>query len=540
MSYWGKLHNLNEINDLPAEDKEKLELFLANSKRWLGRRDRIGYFELLSEIFNESLYRAIMNSDLKSDQIIANINKILNIMLEHEKGRFTSIVDFADSLNRLINSYQKEGEAFLDFEGDNSVKIMTIHQAKGLEYPVIFLPYLNQKLHTSARPSVIFDDEWGVVSDVSDQILNAQNPAMRSYYLFDLLKLKQKQKEIAELKRLFYVGCTRAKDHLILCGELKDENIPSETPLAWLMGSLELTPQQLQDGQHNISPRLSMQIHKDYTEMGGISERKSKKTIQSLDELIKDMPQNKNDIDEPAFLKITTDKPKGEIFSATQLMTFIEDKEEYHNRYHLGFFEDDYEKLGMGKVSESDALLRGMLLHRLMEKYPEKNIDQLFDEIDISDEQTKSSLTQELNRLIQQIDHSHVIKPALTAKEYNNEASILRQIGSDFLTGTLDRIYKNDDDQWVVLDYKTNRISKEDVSRTGMKYEIQIETYALLIASVYPKQMNYQICLYFLIPDEMHSAVFDAARLKSVEEKFEKVIEEIKQFYPYTERPVIS
>ncbi|MCK4753661.1 MAG: PD-(D/E)XK nuclease family protein, partial [Calditrichia bacterium] len=282
----------------------------------------------------------------------------------------------------------------------------------------------------------------------------------------------------------------------------------------------------------------SIRIHRVYAEMGSLQEKKRKKTIQSLEKLAKILPNEKDEIVQPTFLKKTTDKPEGEIFSATQLLTFIEDREEYHKRYHLGFFEDDYEKLGMGKTSESDALLRGMLLHQLMERYPDRNIDQLMDEIDLSDDQIKSTLTLEINNLIEQIDNSQVIKPALAAKEFKNEVSILRQIGSDFITGTLDRIYKNDNDKWVVLDYKTNRIKSGEVSRTALKYQVQIETYALLIASVYPEQETFEICLYFIYPDKIYSEIFDHSRLNSIEEKFDQVIQEIKQFYPYTDQPV--
>jgi ATP-dependent helicase/nuclease subunit A len=538
-TYWHKMQNLDEIDHLPKGDREKLDIFLTNSNKWLSRRDRIGYFELLSEIFNESFYRAIISSDFKGDQIIANIDKILSMMLDYEKGRFTSIVDFAESLNRLINTYQKEGEAFLEFEEDNSVKIMTIHQAKGLEYPVVFLPYLNQKLNAPGRSPVYFDDEWGIVSKATDSILNSQNPVQNSFYLFDLQKLKQNRKEIAELKRLFYVGCTRARDHLILCGELNKNKIPSETPLSWLMDSLKQTPEDMQEKQIDITPDLSIQIYRNFSEMGSMQEKEGKTTMSSLEELTKILPDEKNKILEPAFLKITKDKPEGEIFSATQLMTFIEDREEYHKRYHLGYFEDDYEKLGMGSTSETDALLRGVLLHKLMEDYPERKLEKLLDEVDISDDQIKNSLSIELNKLVEQIDKSNVIKSSLAAKEYKIEASIIKQIGSDFITGTLDRIYKNDEKEWIVLDYKTNRINAGEVSQTATRYQVQIETYALLISSVYPEQKKYEICFYFIYPDKLHTEIFDARSLKSIEKKFETVIQEIKQFYPYTDRPVL-
>jgi ATP-dependent helicase/nuclease subunit A len=538
LSYWQKLNHLAEIEHLPQEDLNKLEMFFINATKWIDKRDRIGYFELLSEIFNESFYRAIISSDFKGDQIIANIDKILNIVLDYEKGRFSSMVDFAESLNRLINTYQKEGEAFLEFEQDNSVKIMTIHQAKGLEYPVVYLPYLNQKMNTGGGPTVFFDDHWGVVSNVNDLLLKSQKPLQSSYYLYDTQKLRNKRKEIAELKRLFYVGCTRAQDHLVLCGEVNKNKIPSETPLSWLIESLKLEPESLPEEQIDLSPDLSIQIHRSWPATDSVQERERKKTIQSLDQLKSLVPMEDELKTDPDFLKKSTDKPEGEIFSATQLMTFIEDKGEYHKRYHLGFFEDDYEKLGIAETGETDALLRGVLLHKLMESYPTININQLLDEVDISDDQKRERLLKELTSLVQQIDRSGAIKSSLNAVEYKNEVGIIKQLGSDFMTGTLDRIYKNEKNEWVVLDYKTNHITPRDVPRSAERYRVQLETYALLIGSVYPDQGTYPIYLYFIYPDVLHTEVYDKSQLVLIEKKFEKVIEEVKMFYPYTDIPV--
>jgi ATP-dependent exoDNAse (exonuclease V) beta subunit len=320
---------------------------------------------------------------------------------------------------------------------------------------------------------------------------------------------------------------------------MSQNKIPAETPLSWLMESLNISPDNLPEGHLEISSALSIQIHRTYIEVDSIQEKERKKTIQSLDELSRIKPGDKENIKEPVFLRKTIDKPEGEIFSATQLMTFIEDKEEYYKRYHLGFFEDDYEKLGMGKTRETDALLRGRLLHKLMESYPSGNIDQLLDDVDLSDDTMKNKLQMELAELVSQIDKSQVIKSYLAAEEYKKEISILRQIGSDYITGTLDRIFKNENNDWVVLDYKTNRISSADVTYTAEKYQVQLEIYALLISSIYPEQNTYPICLYFIYPDVFHTEVFDTDRLGVVEQKYTNVIQEIKQYYPYTDKPIL-
>ena len=146
--------------------QKKLDIFVGNANHWINRRDRIGLYELLSDIFSESLYRSIVSADLKGDQVLANIEKILNYALNYEKNQSGSIVDFTESLKYLINRYQKEGEAVLDLNEDDTVKIMTIHQSKGLEYPVVFLPFLDQAIGSSVAHSIYFDESVGAVAKI--------------------------------------------------------------------------------------------------------------------------------------------------------------------------------------------------------------------------------------------------------------------------------------------------------------------------------------------------------------------------------------
>ena len=217
-------------------------------------------------------------------------------------------------------------------------------------------------------------------------------------------------------------------------------------------------------------------------------------------------------------------------------MTFRKNKEQYHQRYHLGFFEDDYEKLGLGVFEDNDALLRGKLVHRMMERFPDNDLDNLFSELDISDDQLISKLRGELREFRDKIAYSQAIAPVLRAKNFKNEISIMRALGDDFLTGTLDRIYKNEDDQWVIVDYKSNKITKSEVRQTAERYEIQMEIYALLLAALYPAQKSFQVGLYFITADELVVRIYSEQQIKSFEKKYMKVISEIKAYYPYTDK----
>ncbi len=521
--YWDELRNLDKIDHLSDDDRQNLRMFIEKANQWKNRRDRIGLYELLTEIFSDSLYRSVVAADLKGDQILANIEKILNYALIYEKNQSGSIVDFSESLKYLINRHQKEGEAILDLNDDNTVKIMTIHQSKGLEFPIVFLPFLDQSSGSSASHSIYFDESFGTVAKIQKDYFTKINSNSESCFIYDLAKFKQKNKEYAELKRLFYVGCTRARDHLILSAQLKKDKVPEDTPLSWLMMAMNKEHDQLENGWLELENDLKILIHRSFDGKITSQDHDHKNIITSLDELRTIKETDIDTITTPPILLPTNDHPQGEIFSATQLLTFKEDRREYQQRYHLGYFEDDYEKIGLGEVHEEHALVRGTLVHKMMERYPDYNIDDLISEMDISDASLISDLKEDIGYLETKIRNSTQILDTLQAQNFKNEINILRQLGNDFLTGTLDKIFQDEKGNWVVLDYKTNRISKKDVDSTARRYKVQMDVYALLLQSVFPKQENYEVRLYFIDADEVFCDTYTRDRIKSHEREFEKL-----------------
>ena len=283
--YWERIQDTQNFMPLSEDDQEALGLFVHQAQGWMKRRSRIGTYELLSEILTDNLYRSIAASDRRSEQILANIDKIMAYILEHQNGYFPSVIDLAESLNRLINTYQKEGEAVLDYSEENTVKIMTIHQSKGLEFPLVFLPFLEQQVKPSAPLAAYFDETYGVISKISEEAENSHSSSAGSNFLYERIKFRQRQKELAELKRLFYVGCTRSRDHLILCGTFKNAETIADTPLGWLMKALRKTPADLENGWQQISDELSLVIHRDFETGTERGDKRPIKTISALDEI---------------------------------------------------------------------------------------------------------------------------------------------------------------------------------------------------------------------------------------------------------------
>ena len=109
---------------------------------------------------------------------------------------------------------------------------MTIHAAKGLEFPVVILPDLNRRLLHPESSFVLFHPDLSL--------------AVKGTSLYEQIKERIKLEEIQEAKRLLYVAITRAEEKLILSG-VTEEDAKAVTTGDWLVaytGELFMKPNQ--------------------------------------------------------------------------------------------------------------------------------------------------------------------------------------------------------------------------------------------------------------------------------------------------------
>ncbi|MEW6110053.1 MAG: UvrD-helicase domain-containing protein [Nitrospirota bacterium] len=141
----------------------------------------------------------------------ANIKKFLRILEQYGSEGF-SLTDIKENLIQYRKS--SESKANVNAEKLDAVRIMTVHGAKGLQFPVVFLPSLDE-INQSKGDSVFIDEIDGNIKFAyeEDSSRRKKNP----------LFLLRKEKENEEEKRLFYVAVTRAMDHLFLSGAVKKD-----------------------------------------------------------------------------------------------------------------------------------------------------------------------------------------------------------------------------------------------------------------------------------------------------------------------------
>jgi ATP-dependent helicase/nuclease subunit A len=134
----------------------------------------------------------------------ANVKKFIAVIEEYESQGLSGL----EIREKLIQSKtREESKANMNTEGMNAVRIMTIHAAKGLQFPMVFLPGLDENTTPKSSSIVVDEDEDGIYLAYEDNSFTR-----KEHHHFRIRREKEREEE----KRLFYVAVTRAQDFLCM------------------------------------------------------------------------------------------------------------------------------------------------------------------------------------------------------------------------------------------------------------------------------------------------------------------------------------
>ncbi len=160
---------------------------------------------IIEHIIEETGYGSSVLALPKGEARYANLNKLLSVV-----GRLEALgLGVAEILDYLEASFGEDTEppAQAELEGENSVKILTVHKAKGLEFPIVVLVDLNHSPGGGGREKVLARREGGFLVRYEGTKSN----------LWESISELENQDNIEEEKRILYVAKTRAKKLLIMC-----------------------------------------------------------------------------------------------------------------------------------------------------------------------------------------------------------------------------------------------------------------------------------------------------------------------------------
>jgi ATP-dependent exoDNAse (exonuclease V) beta subunit len=189
--------------EFEAEDFAALGRFRDRLRRWRMMRESAGFDRLLADALDDCGY-----DPPNGGRGAANIDKLLARARE-AAGR-VSLDEFVAELETLRECGLREPDAALEDSAD-AVQILTVHSAKGLEFPIVFVAALQKGIANTA-PVIVFSPRFGLGA-------RWRNPAGgkdRADAFHHAIGEERKQREEEESNRLLYVAMTRAEQHLAL------------------------------------------------------------------------------------------------------------------------------------------------------------------------------------------------------------------------------------------------------------------------------------------------------------------------------------
>lgn len=195
-------------------DEARLWFAAETFRELCAMRDRVSPSELLVMMFDSLQAVAVLHGLEGGEQKVANLYKLIEFARVYEMREEHTLHDFVKELERLYEKEPMEAEASLT--STNAVKLMTVHQAKGLEFPVVFVADMGWA-PSSASPAVLFSPDEGFALKITDE----ETGVTQAGDFYRRVQKRNAEREQEEGFRIFYVACTRAKEVLFLCGEKK-------------------------------------------------------------------------------------------------------------------------------------------------------------------------------------------------------------------------------------------------------------------------------------------------------------------------------
>jgi ATP-dependent helicase/nuclease subunit A len=547
-SFWEKIKSAKV-----SQQKAWTKIFdILNENKKLSNRINISL--LLRKILKESDFISAISSRIDGAQEISNLNKLISITNEFFNDEFNTLYDYASFLNDAISSSEDEAQSHIEASSDG-VNILTIHQAKGLEYPAVFLFKCNDTTQVNKIKSRSFtiDKNFGLLTKV---------PINENYFedfhsapIVGLYNLIESKKEIAELKRLLYVGLTRAKDFLFISYSDEGNSVKKKSFTALINEGLK------QDFTQNIITLEGELVFLQKENEVYTNQTKSIKLeipivrdIEFTEVLIK---ATEFDLNKKKFLVTgIEDHSKGEVISATRFSTFSSCPLKYNllYNYKLGDLiqqsfrfrsatksyidDDDYNRNELNSYLLDDestltefSKFKGQLIHYALRKNFSREELQVFIE-----EKLKNIFTENIPELLKTgilndlylFYDSNEFKFLNSFTNYRNEFEAYLKEEDFYLFGILDKLII-EENKITIVDYKTDNIVKSEINTAAQKYLPQLKFYAYIISRLFNKKQQVEGRIIFIkYPENPFIFNFDGTADQSIRSGIKLMIESMR------------
>jgi ATP-dependent helicase/nuclease subunit A len=550
------------IDFIDAAERQALDRARALLDDLILRATRSGLSELLRFAVEAAEYRTVAGANYDGAQRLANLEKLFTLAERFERSGAYLIRDFVRFVRDFEEAGGRESEGQIDDSAD-AVRLMSIHQSKGLEFPVVIIPDLHRQ-PDNRREWWALDRHRGLTMKVLDGLGKLVGGSA-----FTAFGERAKRREEFESMRLLYVAATRAQDRLILSGAAKDLSSLKTSWLDWVSKALGI-------GSDAASGLLAPAEGVDARLTLNLLDSPAQNTTQDSPGGFQPDLKPPSDEGFPLLGSIESER-LGVLhrFSVTQLLNYRRCPRQYY--FDRVLHVPSEEEVAVWNDAEAPeppanltATLRGAVIHRFCERFT-GSVD-LHECLKRSFEEVVTQRAAELGDRISEIESDKALRDLLPlARNYagskvreridsvqtlTNHTSLItpysvgvfseqrfrlrRPLG--ILTGTIDKLMVVPDTSGnalsvEIIDFKTNRfrgggrssevpasagrgqlsfdflepeseariekdlLVRAEIEAAASIYQVQMQAYALAARDLIPGVGNVQVTLHFLDPD---------------------------------------
>ena len=500
----------------PKEAEERWQIAFHKMRTWQKLQAFQDVPSLLQRILEDCCLETYYAAESMGDQAWTNLLKLVALSKEASGTHFYGIHECLQYFHQLADE-ENEAELTLFTEGQDAVRVMTIHAAKGLEFPVLFLPDLVRKQDHPNRDFLVWHTETGMTLRNGNR--KGKHTAQR---LMDA--------EREESQRVLYVAMTRAKDYLVLCGgnhwRFKSGSWWSQIQ-EWLKTdptyekSISMTPPPEIVTLHGLPFHLFIHTVKEQEENPNppnweLPEESVLHTTPSPITLTPFPGDSLHPEIGPLQQKILSQPRPSLRVSATGLLNYRRCPRNYYLRYRMWLQEDVFlpidvefphsdrtEEEGNNDLEEEkmkgypNALLFGSMVHKMCEWMTEEQsaedvlalvlAEPMFSEL--------REYGEEAVRLVRRLwQNTEFVAKLKSSRNTKREWSFLAPLSdSVFLEGVVDLLLEDENGFYHLYDYKTNQVKdidgdfSESIAIIKENYRLQLQWYALAIEKLLNK-----------------------------------------------------
>lgn len=488
------------------ELRNKIDSFLELINNWREASEFLALDELIWKIYMDTGYYNYVGLMQNGKLRQANLKMLFERAKQYESASFKGVFNFINFIDKLKLRNNDLGAAKIIGENENVIRIMSIHKSKGLEFPVVFLSSTEKNFNLKdLREKILIHQEIGFGPNYENSELKIEYPTLAK----EAIKMVSKRESISEEMRVLYVALTRAKEKLIITGIEKD-----------LQKSIESKEKELQIYENEDNSKINSKIlenYKSYLDWIELVYLKNKirnsdifefnviSKAEILNQTVESEAKRKDVLKDIANKKVSKENME-KIKNILEWEYKYKDSTEMPSELSVSkikeLSKDTEEKIGITlkkpnfliEKTELTPAEKGTIMHLCLQKlnYKEEyNLEKLKNMVNnlVNKEiiLPKEAESVNYNKILAFLS-SNIWKEMQTAKVVEQEKAFYLNLKANeiyqnnaedeiLVQGIIDLYYITNNDELVLVDYKTDYVENNNEQSLKDKYNIQLEIY---------------------------------------------------------------